>query len=177
MDDYGDDVPFREEPLLSDAERRAPVTMTIAGYEAGAIDTMVARMIYTQCHEQIQKAVQRALEKVVGDAVRESAAAQVAPVVAKCIEEGWQKTDGYGAPSGPRKHLADLVREYLTARDSYGNRGTNIEGIANKAIEEGVKNCLAEETAKLKAKFSAMVDDVLKAKFSQLMREAIGLKS
>mgnify|MGYP003498076961 CR=1 FL=1 len=42
---------------------------------------------------------------------------------------------------------------------------------------EGVKAALTGEVAKLRAKFAAMGDDVLKAKFSQIMRDAIGLKS
>lgn len=123
----------------------------------------------------ITKRVQRAVDEQVTKVTEEHVKAAVAAVLA----EGWQKTDGYGSPSGPKMTIKDRVGETLTKLqgDSYhSNRKNLVDAIIEQAVATALKTEFDKVIADARDKFKAQIDSVVSAKLNETLKSALGLR-
>jgi hypothetical protein len=147
----------------------------IEGFAEEQFLEALTREVAERMHDQIEKAIddgirpalEKALEKITVEALR--------PAVAAAFEEGWQPTDGYGRPSGPKLTLKDRISQVFERKDSY-DHCSKVESIAREIIEAAYKADLNGEIARLRDGFRKQVDEALQVKFRDALAESVGIK-
>jgi hypothetical protein len=137
----------------------------------GALTAEVAEKM----HDQIEKAIDDGIRPALEEALEKITVEALRPAVAAAFEEGWQPTDGYGRPSGPKLTLRDRISQVFERKESY-DHCSKVERIAREIIEAAYKADLNGEIAKLKEGFRKQVDEALQVKFRDAMAEAVGIK-
>lgn len=105
---------------------------------------------------------------------------QIAPIVAKAIEDPVQRTNEYGRPVGEPTTLTELivkeVHAYLTRRSDQYRSGsqTVVEKFVADAVDKVVKRELAEVIVEEKAKVVAAVRAKAAELIAQAVKEGVG---
>ena len=144
--------------------------------EGEPIENRHSRNSLTEIIEKtVIKRVQRAVDEQVTKVTEEHVKAAVAAVLA----EGWQKTDNYGSPSGPKMDIKARVGETLTKLqgDSYSsNRKNLVDAIIEQAVAATLKTEFDKVIADARDKFKSMIDGVVTAKLNETLKSALGLR-
>lgn len=133
-----------------------------------------------QRHKQIDQVIRQTVISTVRKRLDEAITAvtneHITTAVKSIMEEGWQKTNSYGEPTGPKVTLKDRVSELLTSvRDSY-SRKSWIDELVEKhvaAVYERDFKVAIEET---RAKFRALLDGKIAASVQDALKSALGLR-
>lgn len=136
-----------------------------------ALTQEVADKMHDRIEKAINDGIRPALEKTLSDLTMDA----LRPAVAAAIEEGWQPTDGYGRPDGPRLTLKDRISMILETKNRYNDR-SSLDEIANTVIKDAYKKDLNGEIERLREGFRKQVDEALQVKFKNAIAEAVGIK-
>lgn len=139
--------------------------------------------IATSGRKTIEDRVRQAVMKMVRDAVEAEVTkvteASVKEAVDACLAEGWQKTNNYGEPSGPRMDLKARIGELLVKMqdNGYSSSRTNlVESIIKAQAEAAFKTEFAPVIADAKVKFKALLDGTISATLAETLKSALGLR-
>ena len=137
----------------------------------------------TSGRKTIEDRVRQVVLKTVREAVESTVAtvteAAVKDAVAACLAEGWQKTNNYGEPSGPKMDLKARIGELLVKLQDNGynsNRQNLVEALIRSAVEGALKTEFAPAIAEAKVKFKALLDGSISATLAETLKGALGLR-
>jgi len=126
--------------------------------------------------EEVRKSVAAQLGKLVEQITEE----EVRRIVLNEIKDGWPEYTRWGSTT-KRVTLAESVTTMLEHQadwEGYGRgRSTWLEHTMRKILSNVVEKDLKEEAQAARVKFAAMVDEVIKSKFAETIRNALGGKS
>jgi hypothetical protein len=147
----------------------------IEGFAEDHFLEALTRETADKMHEQIRKAIQEGIQPALKEALSTLAVEVLRPAVATVLEHGWQHTDNYGYPRGPKMDLNGVILDSLIGKNNTYD-GSIAERIAKEVISEAYRKDLNGEIAKLKEGFRKQVDEALQVKFRDAMAEAVGIK-
>lgn len=148
----------------------------LEGFREDQVVKAIAGMVEEQVHERVNEAVRGAIKGALEDAIGELVLEQLRPAVAALIAEGWQKTNDYGDPVGPRVGLKERVNEQLQKCDSYGSREPWVNKYVREAIEAELRGDLGKELTKAKEAIRGTVTGIVQQKLNETLAEALGLR-
>jgi hypothetical protein len=151
------------------------MNIVIEGFEEKQFLEALTQEVADKMKDQIEKAIDDGIQPALEKALSTLIADTLRPAVATAIEEGWQPTDGYGRPTGPKLTLKDRISRVLEQKDPYDRR-SKVESIAHEVIEAAYKKDLNGEITRLRDGFRKQVDEALQVKFRDALAEAVGLK-
>jgi hypothetical protein len=113
---------------------------------------------------------------MVRDQINDTVSARIEAAVDVVLAEGWQVTNEYGEPRGPKVDLKARISSLLTtsSRD-YNGTGTLIERTAKAAIDAALAKDFREVIDGAKKKLSDEIDAVVGAKLRETLARALGL--
>lgn len=152
-----------------------PITLTVDGYEASNVEERVARLLADRADKEMTEKIDKAISSAVESTLRRLVEEKLRPEVERVVAAGWQQTNQWGEPTGQAVTLGQRVSQIINGKGAY-DRGTMVENLAREALDKALKGELAPEIAAARDKFRALVDETLKAKFTGVMRDALGLK-
>jgi macrodomain Ter protein organizer (MatP/YcbG family) len=156
------------------------MTITVEGYEATQVKEWLSERINREVTEQLDRtiegqitdAVRERLDKLVEDLTMERVSKEIDAI----LEEGWTLTNQYGEPTGRKLTLRDRVRSYFDSKaDSY-DRMSRVEKWIHEGVTSALKGALDEEIKSARERLRKSFDEVLQAKFTATIRDALGLK-
>lgn len=130
----------------------------------------VAKVVKAKVAEAVDGIVKAEIEKVSREHVEDAVRAALA--------EGWQKTDNYGTPTGPKLGLKDRIVEFLNTRDGYysNEKRNRIERIVEDTVKAVFDAEFKKEMEAAKAQFRSMLDTSIQQKFAEAVKAGLGLK-
>jgi hypothetical protein len=150
------------------------LTITMDGYDASQVqawlDERVGSSVARALDEKVADAIEARVAKLVDELTRERLKKEVDAL----LDEGWKETDRWGNETGKAFSLRDRVRGALDAKDRYD--GNPVDKLVKEAVSYKLEGILKEEMASARTRLKAAFDEVLQAKFSDTIREALGLK-
>jgi hypothetical protein len=163
------------------AVKRAP-EITITGLTAEAVQVVVEAAVernyrlQERVGEAVDKAVKKAITNGVDEGMQRLMEEQLRPAIAEVIANGWQKTDHYGQPQGPKQSLAQRITEFLFEKDRYNGNGTTIDKVFKEELEKALKTEAGKAFADALASFKGKVDTEINGRIMTAVRSAMGLK-
>ena len=153
------------------------MTIVVEGYEAsqvqGWIDERIGALVTKGLEDKVTDAVESRATALVEELTRERIRKDIDAV----LDEGWSKTDQWGNANGPKATLRDRIRGMLDTRaSSYSNEGTFLEKWCKDAVTYQLGKVLEAELVDARKRLKTAFDEVLQAKFSNTIRDALGLK-
>lgn len=152
------------------------ITIRVEGYDASRVEEWLTEHVGKEVREALdQKTLQIVRDEVkrLVDGLTEE---RLRKDIDTYLEEGWQGTDTYGNPTGKVFTLRDRIRGVFDTRTDSYDRQTRVEKWVKDAVDYQLGKALAEELAAARTRLRAAFDEVLQAKFSTTIREALGLK-
>jgi histone H3/H4 len=153
--------------------------LKVDGFREEQVVTAVAEMVRDQMSGRIDEAVRGAIKGALEEQVRALVNDAIRPVLATVLDEGWQPTDQWGEPKGPKVTLRDrigkAVSAFLDVRDGY-DRQTAAEKVIKEEIEKAVRGDAGKELKRASEALRAQVDAVLQAKLRESLSSALGLR-
>lgn len=154
------------------------ITIHVDGYDAAQVEEWLTEKVAASVRERMDAKVKDAIAASVRDLVDELTRERLHKEINALLDEGWKGTDSYGNENGKKYTLRDRVRGVFEAKaDSYSNSGSRVERWVKEAVDYQLKRALEEELASARARLRAAFDEVLQAKFTSTIRDALGLKS
>jgi phenylpyruvate tautomerase PptA (4-oxalocrotonate tautomerase family) len=186
MSEYDDPPESTEEEIAAfeteKAVEHAP-GITITGLTPEAIQIVVEAAVernyrlQERVGEAVDKAVKKAISAGIDDAMRRLAEEALRPAIAEVIANGWQKTDSYGQPQGPKQSLAQRITEFLFERDRYSGNGTVIDKVFKEELDKALKTEAGKAFQEALASFKGKVDTEINGRIISAVRSVMGLKS
>lgn len=149
--------------------------ITIQVSEAELI-RQIADGVRADAKERIEEAVEGVIRSALDERLAALTDEVVRPAVAAALGEGWQKTNDYGDPVGPRVGLKERISEQLLKTDSWGNREPWITKFVREAIEHELRGELGRELTKAKETIRGTVTGIVQQKLNETLAEALGLR-
>ena len=189
MSDYDDPPEPTDEELDQAATEqgvRANSAIRLEGLTAQDVHTVIAAYldsryrIEERFNEALEKRIGKLAESLVTDELKGLVTTRIGATIDAVIATGIPTFDRYSGQVTSRSSIAELVDKELGAKDSDGY-GRPTQSKAEKAVAAAVaavfEGDLKQELEKVRARFKAEADEVLKTKFAAIMREALGLRS
>lgn len=124
----------------------------------------------------IDQKISAVAEQYTRDAIDDTIKARIATAVDDVLAEGWQATNSYGEPAGPRISLKGRISALMIdTRDSY-SRENAIDKKVKATVEAALDNEFKAEVNAAKAKVRGELDAVLTGKVTEALKSAMGLK-
>lgn len=153
------------------------ITITVTGYDATRVEEYLDEQIGRQVSAGLELKVTDAVEARTRTLVDELTRDRVKKEIDALLDEGWKQTDQWGAETGKTFTMRERVRGVLDAkRDNY-DRSTLVEKWLKEAVDYKLGTILNEELKSARERMKAAFDEVLQAKFTTSIRDALGLKS
>lgn len=153
------------------------MTITVEGYDAAQVKEWLSERVNREIAEAMNGAVRTEIARCVENLVVDLAKERVVSEIEAVLAAGWTCTNQYGEPTGRTLTLRDRVRGFFDSKESHYDRSNRVE----KWVEEGVKRSLEtamnEEIKSARERLRAAFDDVLKAKFADTIRKALGVNT
>jgi hypothetical protein len=155
-----------------------------ADYEVGLdgmtpVEQAVIQLAARQLAERFQNQVKRELNTLVYEKSEKMIQERLEREIDAALAEGWQKTDHYGAKSGPVLTLRDRISEVLTkAEDRYGSNGGMrwIDARVKEAVAHFVATDFKAELAEAKERLRGMIDDAVMGQLRDALKNALGFR-
>lgn len=146
--------------------------------ESGDVETTAPKYRGETIANLVKNVVMERTRRAVDEAVKEVTGEHVRAAVAAILEEGWQKTNSYGEPTGPKMDLKARIGALLVeVQDTYSsNRRPWIENIVREQVDKTFAAVFAKEIEGAKAKFRAALDGTISAKLQESLKSALGLR-
>lgn len=131
----------------------------------------VAEMVRDIVAERTRRAVDDEVKRVAGEAIRAA--------VAQVLADGWQATNNYGEPTGPRLDLKARVGEMLLKLQGNqydSNRKVWVDAVIEEHLRKVLQDHFAKELDAAKAKFRSLLDGTISAKLNETLKSALGLR-
>ena len=177
--DFDDEDSCAEPRAISHDASVSRVSLRIEGPTAARIEDNIIEIVSSRVRKRIEeeavKTVQAEVRKAIDERIKAITAAALEESVASIIAEGWQKTDSYGSPSGPKQTVRDRVTEMMF-NDGYGRRADTLQKIIDKRVNDAIAQDCKDVIAEAKEKFRVTLDTTLNAKLQETLRNALGLK-
>jgi hypothetical protein len=181
MSYYDDEYPEPNEEEMSlhmniteAAAKNEPVQFVMPDWIVESVVKHAAKLALSGMRDEAKRAVKDAVDGAVAEAANEYVREKVTPLIDATIKEGWQATDSYGRPT-KRVTVESIVIEQLTQSDSY-DRTTWIHAQVKKHLATMIDAAMKSEVDAARAELRKQLDAVLKAKISETIRDAVGLK-
>lgn len=173
MSCYDDDVEdcVSEVGCLVESHDSAQISVSL-----GSIYKAIAGDVVRHLSCEIERTAQRLVEAAITAKIEEKVNAAVETALQKALEEGWQPTDHWGTPKGPKMTLADRIAKSISENQSYDKIEREINRFVTHAIEKVLGDRLKPEIACAVAKFKEVADSVVQAKLNETLKHALGLK-
>ena len=127
--------------------------------------------------DRVKVAVDAAIKAEVNDAIKRVTEAHITEAVSAVLAEGWQKTDEYGTPKGPRMGLKDRIVEFMTAKDGYySDQKRRIDKLVEDSVKAAFDAEFKKEIEAAKTKFRELLDNSIQTKFAEAVKAGLGLK-
>lgn len=133
--------------------------------------------------DQMRKLIDQKVSEIAESHVRADVDNEIQDRVALAVDavlaEGWQATNTYGEPRGPKVDLKGRVSEVLltATRDGYsGNAMTPIERQVKAAVDGLISKEFAKEIEAARKSLREQLDVAVSAKFVETLKTAMGLK-
>lgn len=131
-------------------------------------------------HKQIDRVIRETVvaqvRKHLEASIEEFTQAHIRAAVEAIMSEGWQKTNSYGEPCGPKMTLRDRIAEQLTSvRDSY-SRKTWLDEVIEKNVTAVFSAEFAKQIEDARHKFRELLDGTIAAKLQESLKSALGLR-
>jgi len=166
----------------------SPVTIT--GLTVASIQSILEGAVegYFYRRSNIGDGIEGKFDRVMGEAVAklvtkvggEHLEQLVRAEVERAMGEGFRSFNTYnGRPEGEPVTLRKMVEALLTKKTSEGYNKpetTFVERVARETVQAHLSTSFGSIVTEAKAKFQAAVDDVLKAKFAEAMKAALGIR-
>lgn len=133
---------------------------------------------YSYSQDRLQEAVDRAARELIDEKAPTIIEEMLRPKIEELLTNGWRKTNQYGEPKGTET-LTEYIRGQLTigAPDQYSRRQQSLAGqLLENTISAFIKQEMGPEIEKFKKALRSRLDDVLKGKVTEAMRQAVGLR-
>jgi hypothetical protein len=155
-------------------------TITVSeGMEHRVVDAITGA-VEERIAERIDEAVRGAIKGALEKRARELVDEKIRETLAAVLEEGWQATDEWGGPKGPkvtlRQRISKVVTSFLSEPDRY-DRETPAQKLIKEAIAAELKGKVGEELERARVALREQVDTVLQAKLRESLSSALGLGS
>lgn len=125
---------------------------------------------------QLEEAIATQVAALVDDSVR----ARIALEVDRVLTNGWPITDEYGRDSGQRRTLSSIVLDALAQQtpDRFGhNRPEAIPVmVTREVLHRRLGAEFEKEVAAAREAFRAQVDETIRGKISDILRNALGMR-
>lgn len=132
--------------------------------------------------DAIRTTVNRMVRAAVEEQIKAITAEKITAAVEEIMAEGWQVTNSYGEPSGPRVTLRDRVSKIITdAQDGgwNGNRKRLIDAIVERKLAEMFDHRsgpIGQAVAEAQTKLKASIDGQVMSALNTTLRQALGLR-
>lgn len=142
-------------------------------------------LVATHVEESVQSALTLQVEAMLAEAVKEKVHAlvdgitrrEIEKAVKSCLDDGWQTTNSYGEPIGPKLGLKGRIAEILTKQEGdYNRRVTRVQKIAAEVIDAAFRAEFGKQIKEAQQQFKQQVDSVVAAKFTETIKAALGLR-
>ncbi len=137
------------------------------------VERIVTQATY-RLEEHLKTALNDAVERKVQAIVSGVAAKEIQAAVKKCLTEGWNRTDDYGAVKGTVT-LKDRISELLNARDRYNSSQRWLDELVTKTAKDYLGDQFKKDIDAAREKLRAEIDGVTRAKLNEALRSALGL--
>jgi frataxin-like iron-binding protein CyaY len=157
-------------------------TIQIVGLSAEAVKVIVRETIesFYRLREEAQEAVNKQVRETVEELTIETSKEQIAALVAKVLDDGFEEHDRYGNKQGKRVTAQALIIEQLTAKvggDSYGrDTQTWAQKAAGTVLGHTLETHFKADLERAKVAFKSQIDELLKGKLVESMKSALGLR-
>jgi hypothetical protein len=170
-----------DEHETAQAVKRTP-SVRIEGLSADAVKVIVRETIesFYGLRETAQEAVTKQVRETVEEMTIGMAQEQIAALVTKVLDEGFEEHDRYGNKQGKRITAQALIIEQLTAKvggDSYGrDTQTWAQKAAGTVLGHTFEKHFQADLDRAKVAFKAQIDELLKGKLVASLKDALGLR-
>jgi hypothetical protein len=161
-------------------------TITITGLSVEHVADQVAFRIMhdrdgdeTRFSERIEAIVEERVREWVNGQIERLASIEIERAVAAVLEEGWQQTNQYGEATGKRMTLKERIAAMLQepTGDAYsGGRKPRIDHVAHQLLNKALHESFGKEIEAGRGRLRAAIDDVIKAKLTETLKSALGLR-
>lgn len=130
----------------------------------------------------IEKTVIKRVQRAVDEQIKAVTAEKIGTAVDDVLVAGWQTTNSYGEPSGPRVTLRDRVSKIITeAQDGgwNGQRKTLIDAIVERKLAELFDHrngAIGKAIEEAQAKLRSAIDGTVMTALATTLRQALGLR-
>lgn len=137
------------------------------------IERRIAEAVEAQFENSLSEMISARVAQLVDDISHE----HIRKAVEDAITDGWQQTNTYGEPVGPKVGLKGRIAELLSKQEgSYDHRKTRAEKIAEEAIDAALRAQFGKEIEAARKQFKEKLDGVIAAKFTETIKSALGLR-
>ena len=88
----------------------------------------------------------------------------------KTLTEGWQRTNTYGEPTGPKLTLQSRVLEYLTKGDGYRDP---VADVYKEAVQAELKGEAGKLLTEAKVRLRGFIDSTIADKMREVVAQAV----
>jgi hypothetical protein len=142
-----------------------------------AIKAHVEERIANQIEALFERTLSDTVAHRVTELVDNLTRKQIEKAVTDALEEGWQTTNSYGEPIGPRIGLKGRIADMLSKQvGDYNNRQTRGEQLTKEVIDAALRDQFGKELQAARERFKKQLDEVVAAKFTETIKSALGLR-
>lgn len=153
------------------------ITITVNGYDADEVKDWLTKQVGEELRPLIYKEVRAAVDRAVKEAADGLLRDRILSEVEAVLTQGWQPTNEYGEPKGPKETVRDRIRNAFSKRgDGYYDKATLLEKWVEEGVSRVLEATLKEEVKAAREKLRASFDAVLQSKFTDTLRETLGVK-
>lgn len=136
----------------------------------------IAGDVKREIQDRLDDAVRGAIKGALDEQLLALTIEKLRPLIDEIVAEGWQKTNDYGDPVGPRVGLKERISEQLQKTDSWGSREPWVTKFVREAIEKELHGELGQELKKAKETIRSTVTGLVQQKLNETLAEALGLR-
>lgn len=141
------------------------------------IGRIIGQRVEAAVCQHFDAAFKDAIKGQVADLVKSVTVKRIEAAVDAALEEGWQGTNTYGEPIGPKLGLKGRIAEMLTKQEGdYNRRVTRVDRIAAETIDAALRAEFGKDITAARERFKAQLDAVVAAKFTETIKAALGLR-
>lgn len=132
--------------------------------------------------DQMRKLIEQKVSEIAESHVRADIDNEIQERIALAVDavlaEGWQATNTYGEPRGPKVDLRGRVSEVLltATRDYSGSPMTPIERQVKAAVDNLISKEFAKEIEAARKSLREQLDTAVSAKFTETLKTALGIR-
>lgn len=147
----------------------------IAGLNKARIEELVADHIAKQADRERGEAIAQVVAQKTQEAIDSTTADLVRVAVEEAIREGWFGPSDSWNRNPEKKTLRDRVDALLNSKKDNYNDKSLLRVITEEQTAKAIAAQIEPQAKRAAEEFKAQIDNVLKAKIAETMRQALGL--